>query len=62
MIARAFKAELPNWTIIYYDQAAAARHQDDDGFEKFDADPWQYEVTPWSEWPQIRKSKVTVEQ
>jgi hypothetical protein len=36
-IARAVKAELPDWSIVYFDEAAAAR-------EKYQGPPSAYEV------------------
>ena len=36
-IARAVKAELPDWSIVYFDEAAAAR-------EKYQGPPSTYEV------------------
>jgi len=60
IVARALKTELPTWTIIYYDDAAAARHEDDDWpfSESAAADPWEYEILdPLPVW--LRRHELT---
>lgn len=56
LLAQAFKAELPSWIIVYHDAAAGARHKEADG----DGDACEYEVTPWTEWLELRREPVKV--